>query len=114
MVAVRLYITLSVLEKQHQHLAGQYKKIIYVLENDPIVVMKYQAICYFIAGNRVIQQKLLRKECTGEREKLTRGIREMRKIKPYIENDMLIENRPWTPLWQTQLSLDPHLPPLEK
>lgn len=57
----------------------------------------------------MIQQKLLRKECTGESEKLTRGIREMRKIKPYIESDMLIENRPWTPLWQTKLSFR-HLP----
>lgn len=44
-----------------------------------------------------------------ERERLTRGIREMRKIKPYIESDMLIENRPWTPLWQTKLSFR-HLP----
>lgn len=33
----------------------------------------------------------------------------MRKIKPYIESDMLIENRPWTPLWQTKLSFR-HLP----
>lgn len=55
----------------------------------------------------MIQQKLLRKECIGESEKLTRGIREMRKIKSYIENDMLIENRPWTPLWQTKLSFRP-------